>query len=128
MKKLILLIFILLASVSSKAQNFVGYSWSDVYKNMDTNGFIIYKGNTEDNIPYIMGTDDGIVRIYYFAPNNQCYLYVYSVRGTTFEQHEKALFDEGYIRMGEKFYKDNFSAEIKWNKKLSTYSTGITFK
>jgi len=51
MKKLILLIFILLASVSSKAQNFVGYSWSDVYKNMDTNGFIIYKGNTEDNIP-----------------------------------------------------------------------------
>jgi len=128
MKKLILLIFILFASVSSKAQNFVGYSWSDVYKNMDTNGFIIYKGNTEDNIPYIMGTDDGTIRLYYFAPNNQCYLYVYSVRGATFEQYEKALFDEGYVRMGEKFYKDNLSAEIKWNKKLSTYTTGITFK
>ena len=128
MKKLILLIFILFASVSSKAQNFVGYSWSDVYKNMDSNGFIIYKGNTEDNIPYIMGTDDGTIRLYYFTPNNQCYLYVYSVRGATFEQYEKALFDEGYVRMGEKFYKDNLSAEIKWNKKLSTYTTGITFK
>ena len=128
MKKLILVIFIMFVSITSKAQNFLGYSWSDVYKNMDRNGYVIYKGTTDECVNYIMGTDEGIVRLYYFTPNNMCNLYVYAVQNTTFEQHEKALFDEGYVRMGTKFYKGEFSAEIKWNKKLSTYTTGITFK
>jgi len=128
MKKLLLVIVMMIVSVTLNAQNLIGHSWSDVYQNMDSYGHIINKGVTDDNTQYIMASDNGTIRLYYFTPNNLCYLYVYAVKNTTFEQHEKALFDEGYVRMGSKFYKGEFSAEIKWNQKLSTYSTGITYK
>jgi hypothetical protein len=128
MKKLLLVIVMMIVSVTSNAQNLIGHSWSDVYQNMDSNGHIINKGVTKDNVQCIMAIDNGTIRLYYFTPNNLCYLYVYAVKNTTFEQYEKYLFDEGYVRMGTKFYKGEFSAEIKWNQKLLTYTTGITYK
>ena len=128
MKKLLLVIVMMIVSVTSNAQNLIGHSWSDVYQNMDSNGYIINKGVTKDNVQCIMASENGTIRLYYFTPNNLCYLYVYAVKNTTFEQYEKALFDEGYVRMGTKFYKEEFSAEIKWNQKLLTYTTGITYK
>lgn len=128
MKKLLLVIVMMIVSATLNAQNLIGHSWSDVYQNMDSYGHIINKGVTDDNIQYIMASDNGTIRLYYFTPNNLCYLYIYAVNAATFEQHEKALIDEGYVRMGFKFYKGEFSAEIKWNQKLSTYTTAITYK
>lgn len=121
MKKLILILLISLFSLDTYSQNMVGYSWSDVYKLMDESGYIVTKGRTKADVPYILARNSGISRGYYFTENNLCFLYIYFVDGATYLDISKALIDDGYVRVDEKFYKGKFIAQIDWNKDMSGY-------
>ena len=121
MKKYILILFLLLFSNTSFSQNMIGESWSDVMKMVKENGLIIDYGETEGNIRYISGMDKGRVRIYYFTDNNLCFSYGLIVDNGTYEIYRRSLIENGYVSLGNRFYKDKFVADIVWVKEEEMY-------
>lgn len=114
MKTLLTILFGVLLSVNAQSQNMVGQSWSDVYKFVYSKGYIVDNGttDTEDKFPYISAKDDIALRIYYFAKNNMCIMSILIVNGATFDMYESSLLKEGYRRLGNKYYMDDYVAEI----------------
>lgn len=130
MKKLILLVVTtLFVNLNAFSQNMVGESWSDVAKTMYQKGYIVNSDVTSDEkIPYITASSDGVVRIYYFTKNNQCYLYALAIEDATFEFLEKSLLDGDYKKRGNMYYNDQYMAEIVLLGKENAYVLKFSFK
>ena len=97
-------------------------------KMVKENGLIIDYGETEGNIRYISGMDKGRVRIYYFTDNNLCFSYGLIVDNGTYEIYRRSLIENGYVSLGNRFYKDKFVADIVWVKEEEMYVLIFNYK
>ena len=129
MKKFILTLSLILLSFYSFSQNALGYSYNDVKTLMINNGHIIDEGYTsDDNTRYINGYDSNIIRLYFFTESNICFLYIICVKGANFSNYEKSLLNEGFKRLNNKYYKEQYVANIFYNEKLEAWCTSFIFK
>lgn len=123
MKNLILTISLLLTSVVSYSQNLIGSSLRDVNKELDSKGFIINQGWTNDGLYYTSGADKQTFRIYYFTKQNICFMYAISFFGLTYRENEALLLSTGYWKSSNQDYyvNDNYMATIIWMHEYQEY-------
>lgn len=124
MKKIYLFLMLILG-LSSQAQNLIGYSFSDVKKEM--NKYTIEDGYTDYNVCYLMAYDDDRLNVYYFSDNNKCVAYKYTIYKYTLADLENELSSDGYVLYKDKTYRNNsFISEIKWEKSINGWSVLMT--
>jgi hypothetical protein len=128
MKKIILTLSFVLLSILSYCQNGLGTSVRDVRQLLINDGYIKTEGYTDKGVFYIIGHDNTSLRIFYFNYNNVCELYVFSIKGATYDDYERGLFDNSYVRMGSKYYSEEYVAEIVYDNEYNIYLTKINFK
>lgn len=127
-KRLIIGVLFLFLTVSSQAQNMLGYSVKDIKENLNTEGVIITSGyTTDDNTYYITGRDATLMRVYYFDSNNRCVVYLAFI-DTSKEQLSKSLINIGYYKVGETFYKDDYKVVILYDEDIELHYMQFTFK
>lgn len=122
------MLFFVLYSIVGYCQNGLGSSVRDVRELLINEGYIKTEGYTDKNVFYITGYDNNSLRIFYFNDNNLCVYFVFSIKDATYDDYERGLFNNKYVRMGNKYYSNDYVAEIVYDKEYGIYLTKINFK
>jgi hypothetical protein len=127
-KKIFIGVLFLFLTVSSQAQNMLGYSVKDVRKNLNDEGVIVNSGYTDkDSIYYISGQESKVLRVYYFDPSNKCIMYLAFIDSPK-EQLVKYLIDDNYYKTGEYYYKEDHKVRIFYDEDIKSNYLQFTEK
>lgn len=127
-KKIFIGVLFLFLTVSSQAQNMLGYSVKDVRKNLNDEGVIVNSGYTmPDSIYYISGQESEILRVYYFDFSNKCIMYLAYIDSPK-DQIIKSLIDNNYHKTGEFYYKEDHKVRVLYHEDMKSNYIEFTEK
>jgi hypothetical protein len=122
--KTIYTLALLLMTLTSYAQNYVGQSLRHVKNTMDSKGYIIEEG-WENNIYYVQAKDVDDYKLYLFTDNNICFMYITTNSNYTYDIITYALKRANYWQLTQYEFTDGeYDAKIsedngKWYIKIS---------
>ena len=122
--KTIYTLALLLMTLTSYAQNYVGQSLRHVKNTMDSKGYIIEEG-WENNIYYVQAKDVDDYKLYLFTNNNICFMYITTNSNYTYDIITYALKRANYWQLTQYEFTDGeYDAKIsedngKWYIKIS---------
>ena len=122
--KTIYTLALLLMTLTSYAQNYVGQSLRHVKNTMDSKGYIIEEG-WENNIYYVQAKDVDDYKLYLFTNNNICFMYITTNSNYTYDIITYALRKANYWQITQYEFTDGeYDAKIsedngKWYIKIS---------
>ena len=122
--KTIYTLALLLMTLTSYAQNYVGQSLRHVKNTMNSKGYIIEEG-WENNIYYVQAKDVDDYKLYLFTDNNICFMYVTTNSNYTYDIITYALKKANYWQLTQYEFTDGeYDAKIsedngKWYIKIS---------
>ena len=122
--KTIYTLALLLMTLTSYAQNYVGQSLRHVKSMMDEKGYIINDG-WRNNVYYVEARDVDDYKLYLFTDNNICFMYVTTNSNYTYDIITYALRKANYWQITQYEFTDGeYDAKIsedngKWYIKIS---------
>ena len=103
--KTIYTLALLLMTLTSYAQNYVGQSLRHVKKELDSKGYIINEG-WRNNSYFVEATDVDDYKIYLFTNNNTCFMYLSSSPSYTYDAITYALRINNYWQLTQYDFTD----------------------